>query len=137
MIVPLLLAVIGGVVYHTAAKSIPKDLAPGLVLVVAYAVALAISAGAYFALPLAGDATPRRLAHPAVLALGLGAAIIELGYVLTYRAAWPISTASVVVNGLVAAILIPVGLVVFREGISIARSAGIVLVLAGLWLLRR
>ena len=137
MILPILLAVTGGVVYHTAAKSIPKDLAPGLVLTVAYAVALAISVAAYIALPLGGDATPRRLAHPAVLALGLGAAIIELGYVLTYRAAWPISTASVIVNGLVAALLIPVGLLVFHEGMSVRRTAGITLCIAGLWLLRR
>ena len=137
ILVPLLLAVAGGVVYHTAAKSIPKDLAPGLVLVVAYAMALAISAGAYLALPLGGDPAPRRLAHPAVLALGLGAAMIELGYVLTYRAAWPISTASVIVNGLVATLLIPVGLLVFKEGVSLQRTAGIGLCLAGLWLLRR
>jgi drug/metabolite transporter (DMT)-like permease len=137
VILPLLLAVAGGVLYHTAAKSIPKDLAPGLVLVAAYALALAVSVVAHVALPLGGDPTPRRLLHPAVLALGLGAAMIELGYVLTYRAAWPISTASVVVNGLVAAILIPVGLVVFAEGVSGRRTAGIALVLAGLWLLRR
>jgi hypothetical protein len=52
MIVPLLLAVAGGVVYHTGAKSIPKDLAPGLVLTVAYAMALVISVGAYLALGL-------------------------------------------------------------------------------------
>lgn len=137
MIVPLFLAVAGGVVYHTAAKSIPKDLAPGLVLTIAYAMALVISVGAYLALPPGGDATPRRLAHPAVLALGLGAAMIELGYVLTYRAAWPISTASVIVNGLVATLLIPVGLLVFKEGVSLQRTAGIALCLAGLWLLRR
>jgi multidrug transporter EmrE-like cation transporter len=137
VILPVLLAVAGGVVYHTAAKSIPKDLSPGLVLTVAYAMALAVSAAAYVALPLGGDTTPRRLAHPAVLGMGLGAAMIELGYVLTYRAAWPISTASVVVNGLVAALLIPVGLLVFNEGLSVRRSTGIALCLAGLWLLRR
>lgn len=137
MFLPILLAVTGGVVYHTAAKSIPKDLAPGLVLTVAYAVALAISIAAYVVLPLGGETAARRLAHPAVFGLGLGAAMIELGYVLTYRAAWPISTASVIVNGLVAAILIPVGLLVFHEGMSVRRSAGITLCLAGLWLLRR
>jgi multidrug transporter EmrE-like cation transporter len=133
----LLLAVAGGVVYHTAAKSIPKDLSPGLVLTVAYATALAISTGAYWTLPLDGVATPRRLLHPAVLGLGLGAAMIELGYVLTYRAAWPISTASVIVNGVVATLLIPIGLLVFNEGLSLTRTAGITLCLTGLWLLRR
>lgn len=133
----MLLAVAGGVIYHTAAKSIPKDLSPGLVLTAAYVMALAISVAAYVALPLGGETTPRRLVHPAVVGMGLGAAMIELGYVLTYRAAWPISTASVVVNGLVAAMLIPVGLLAFNEGLSVRRTAGIALCLAGLWLLRR
>ena len=136
MVASLLLAIAGGVVYHTAAKSIPKDLAPGLVLTTAYAVALAISAAAHVALPLEGVSTARRLIHPAVFGLGLGAAMIELGYVLTYRAAWPISTASVIVNGMVAALLIPIGLAVFHETLSPTRAGGIALCVAGLWLLR-
>jgi multidrug transporter EmrE-like cation transporter len=135
---PLLLAVAGGVLYHVAAKSIPKDLAPGLVLVVAYAVALIVGALAHASLPLPGGATSAaRLLHPGVVGLGLGAALIELGYILTYRAAVPISVASVVVNGLVATLLVVVGAVLFSEGFTLRRASGILLSLAGLWLLRR
>ena len=136
--IAICLAVGGGVVYHVAAKSIPRDAAPTLVLVVAYATALSISGLAHISLPSGASQPPSwRLLHPGILGLGLGAAMIELGYVLTYRAAWPVSATSALVNGLVAVLLIPVGLLGFREEMSISKAAGIVLCLAGVWLLRR
>ena len=136
--IAVLLAVGGGVVYHVAAKSIPHDAAPTLVLVVAYATALSISGLAHVSLPNgAGQPPSWRLLHPGILGLGLGAAMIELGYVLTYRAAWPVSATSALVNGLVAVLLIPVGLIAFREEMSISKAAGILFCLAGVWLLRR
>jgi multidrug transporter EmrE-like cation transporter len=134
--VALLLAVAGGVLYHVSAKSIPKELAPALVLVVAYATALAVSAVAHAGLASHGGAASVRLLHPAVLGLGVGAAMIELGYVLVYRAAWPVSVASQVVNGMVAALLVLVGLAAFGERLSFVRIAGLLLCLGGVWLLR-
>lgn len=132
------LAVAGGVAYHVAAKQIPKDLAPTLVLLVAYATALAVSGVGHLVLG-PGGALPNasRVLHPAVLGLGVGAAMIELGYVLTYRAAWPVSVASLVVNGLVAALLVVVGVAAFGERLSPSRIAGVLLCLLGVWLLRR
>jgi multidrug transporter EmrE-like cation transporter len=134
--VAVLLAVGGGVLYHISAKSVPKELAPALVLVVAYATALAISGAAHAWLPSHDGAASVRLLHPAVLGLGVGAAMIELGYVLMYRAAWPVSVASLVVNGIVATLLVLVGLAVFGERLSLVRVVGILLCLAGVWLLR-
>lgn len=134
----LALAVGGGVLYHISAKSVPRDASPALVLIGAYATALALSGLAHLWLPGAPAPAPAsRLLHPAVAGLGLGAAMIELGYVLTYRAAWPVSIASVVVNGMVAAVLVLVGLLAFDERLSSTRVAGLCLVLAGVWLLRR
>jgi drug/metabolite transporter (DMT)-like permease len=133
----LLLAVAGGVLYHTSAKSVPRDLGPGLVLVVAYATALGVSALAHWWMPGAVASAPFRLAHPAVFGVGIGAAMIELGYILTYRAAWPVSVASVMINGVVAALLVPVGIAIFGERLSLPRIAGMLLCLAGVWLLRR
>jgi drug/metabolite transporter (DMT)-like permease len=132
----LLLAIAGGVVYHASAKSIPRDLAPAPVLVAAYATALCLSAFAQLWLP-APRAAVWAVAHPAVFGLGLGAAMIELGYVLTYRAAWPVSVASVLVNGVVAALLVPLGIGLFGERLSATRVAGMLLCLVGVWLLRR
>jgi drug/metabolite transporter (DMT)-like permease len=134
----ILLAVSGGVVYHVCAKSVPRDVAPAVVLVAAYATALLLSALALLGPALGGgQASLSRTLHPGILGLGLGAAMIELGYLLAYRAAAPVSATSVVVNGLVAALLIPLGLLVFGERLTAARAAGIVCCLLGVWLLRR
>ncbi|MFN2444895.1 MAG: hypothetical protein ABR606_04835 [Vicinamibacterales bacterium] len=135
---PLLLTIGGGVLYHLAAKSVPRTLDAALVLVVAYATALGASIAAYVLLPAApASSASARPWHPAVLLLGLGAVLIELGYVLTYRASWPVSTASVVTNGMVAALLIPLGIGFFGERLSAANAIGLLLCLAGLSLLRR
>jgi multidrug transporter EmrE-like cation transporter len=56
--------------------------------------------------------------------------------VLTYRAGWPVSIASVLVNSMVAVVLVVAGITIFNEGISTPRTIGIALCLAGAWLLR-
>src|SRR5438105_12369103 len=100
---PIVLTIAGGVVYHLAAKSVPKSLNPALALVGVYTTALLASAIAYVCLP-STTAAPQtaRPWDPMVVAVGLGAVAIELGYLLIYRAAWPISIASVMTNGIVA-----------------------------------
>lgn len=134
---PLLLTVAGGVVYHVSAKSLPKDLSPALVLIAAYAAALAACVVAYVVIPAGNNGAPlSRVLHPAIVAIGLGAAMIEFGYVLTYRAGWPVSMASVLINSLVAVVLVAAGITVFNEGVSAPRFVGIALCLAGAWLLR-
>jgi drug/metabolite transporter (DMT)-like permease len=133
----VLLAIAGGVVYHISAKSVPGDAVPTRVLLVAYLTALAITGIAYLVLPLQRGAAPlSRLLHPAVFGLGIGAAMIELGYVLAYRAAFPVSGTSLLVNSVVATLLVPVGLIAFAEHMSIARMVGMLLCFLGVWLLR-
>ena len=135
---PLLLPVAGGVIYHLAAKSIPKSIDPSAALIGLYATALAGSVLTYAVLK-SGPVTLQVGAfwHPTVAAVGLGALIIELGFLLAYRGAWPISTASVIANALVAVILVPLGALVFREPITLERAIGIVLCLLGVTLLQR
>ena len=137
-VIAMLLAVGGGVIYHVAAKSVPRDATPTLVLLVAYVTALAFTGLAHVSWPIEqGHARSSRLLHPGVLGVGVGAAMIELGYVLAYRAALPVSVTSVGINSVVAALLIPVGLLAFDERLSATRIAGIMLSLTGVWLLRK
>ena len=75
--------------------------------------------------------------QPAIAAVGLGALLIELGFLLAYRGAWPVSTASVIANALVAMILVPLGAAVFREPITVDRAIGVLLCLLGVTLLQR
>jgi drug/metabolite transporter (DMT)-like permease len=135
---PLLLAVAGSLVYHTAAKSIPKSIDPAAALIGLYATALAGSV-VTFALLRKGPA-PLHVGgywHPTIAAVGLGALVIELGFLLAYRGAWPVSAASVIANALVAVVLVPLGAVVFGEPMTLDRAIGVVLCILGVTLLQR
>jgi drug/metabolite transporter (DMT)-like permease len=136
--VPLLLAVAGSLVYHAAAKSIPKGVDPPAALIGVYATALAGSVVTY-ALLKSGPAGLQlsRFWHPTIAAVGLGALMIELGFLLAYRGAWPVSAASVIANALVAALLLPLGALVFGEAITLDRAIGVALCLIGVSLLQR
>ena len=136
-IAPLLLVVAGSLLYHIAAKSVPKTLEPFGAVIGVYATALLASVAAY-ALVRRGamPAGVSSLWHPTVAAVGIGALMIELGFLLTYRAAWPVSTASVMTNGAVAVLLLPIGALFFTEAITLVRVAGVALCLVGLWLLQ-
>jgi drug/metabolite transporter (DMT)-like permease len=135
---PVVMTIGGGVFYHLAVKSVPRNIDSSLVLVVAYAAALCASLAAYLWLPSqALGEPPGRPWHPAVIGLGLAAVAIELGYLLMYRAAWPVSIASVLVNGTVALVLVPVGVGLFGERFSPTHGVGLLLCLVGLTLLRR
>jgi multidrug transporter EmrE-like cation transporter len=138
VIAPLLLVVSGSLLYHIAAKSVPRTLEPFAALIGVYATALAASALAYaFARRGVLPAHLSSLWHPTVAAVGIGALMIELGFLLTYRAAWPVSIASVMTNGIVAVLLIPTGALLFSEPITAIRVAGVILCLAGLSLMQR
>ena len=136
-IAPLLLVVAGSLLYHIAAKSVPKTLEPFGAVIGVYATALLASVAVY-ALVRRGamPAGVSSLWHPTVAAVGIGALMIELGFLLTYRAAWPVSTASVMTNGAVAVLLLPIGALFFTEAITLVRVAGVALCLVGLWLLQ-
>ena len=135
---PLLLAIAGSVVYHIAAKSIPKAFDPVAALIGLYATALAGSVLVYaIARPRSQAMGQSRLWHPTIAAVGLGALMIELGFLSAYRGAWPVSTASVATNGLVAVVLVVVGGLAFGEAVSMLKVVGVLFCLVGVALLQR
>jgi len=133
---PLLLVVGGSLVYHVAAKSVPKALEPFGALTGVYATALIASFVAYAIARGGTMPAVSGLWHPTVAAVGIGALMIELGFLLTYRAAWPVGIASVLTNGLVAVLLLPIGALVFGEPITAIRVAGVILCMLGVFLLQ-
>jgi drug/metabolite transporter (DMT)-like permease len=73
----------------------------------------------------------------AVIGVGAGAMAIEVGFLLAYRAGWNINAASVVMSISVSLLLIPVGLLAFKEHLSARAAAGICCCLLGLYLLSK
>ena len=135
---PFLLVVSGSLLYHTAAKSIPKAFDPVAALVGLYATALAGGVLLYAAArPAASPFAWSRLWHPTIAAVGIGALMIEIGFLLAYRSAWPVSTVSVITNGLVAVLLVAVGAAFFGEAVTPVKLIGVALCLAGVTLLQQ
>ena len=137
-VAPLLLVVSGSLLYHVAAKSIPKAFDPVGSLVGLYATALLGGLLIYAARrPGAAPLRWSRVWHPTIAAVGIGALMIEIGFLLAYRGAWPVSTASVATNGLVAVLLVGVGATFFGEAVTPMKVAGVLLCLLGVTLLQR
>ncbi len=134
----LALVVVGNVIYQLGQRAIPRDANPVVATLAAYVVAMIVTLGTipFFARGVALGPAWQKLNGSTIL-VGVGAVVIELGFLLVYRAGWGISTAPLLANSLVALVLLGVGAVAFREPITMVRAAGIALCLAGLWLVAR
>lgn len=132
----LALTIVFGTLYHLAQKATPAQINPLVSLAVTYAVALAGTLALYPFYPHQDTlaANIRQLNWASVL-LGLSIIGLELGFLLAYRAGWNISLAGLVSNVTIALLLLPIGLLLYRETLSTAQAAGIALCLAGLFLI--
>lgn len=137
-ILPLLLVIAGGVLYHVSQKSIERTASPLGVVIYAYAVGivLCLVAGVFDPVERAGWLSPRQIDW-AVVGVGVGAVLIEVGFMLTYRVGWDLGVASVLSSVLIALLLLPVGVIFFREHLTLRMVIGIGFCLLGLVLLAR
>lgn len=135
---PLALVVGGSVMYHLSAKSIPSAYDPMAALIGLYATALAGAVLVYSATRAwKAPATMPRVWHPTIAMVGLGALLIEMGFLLAYRGGLAVSTTSVVANGIVAVLLVTLGSFWFGEAFTLVKVVGVLLCLAGVGLLQR
>ena len=132
------LAVIGMVLYHLSQKAVPKETNPFFVIAIAYVVGVALCL--VFALIIPGKrgfGETFKASNWAVFTLGAAAALIEMGFLLAYRTGWRISIAAVATNAAAALVLIPIGLLVFKDHLSLKNIVGLIFCLVGLALLMR
>lgn len=119
-------------------KSVPKTVNPFAAIMFAYVIGAALCAiGLAFNRSGATLLDSVKYSNWAVVGLGVGALIIEVGFLRAYRAGWNISLASVVTNISVALILIPIGQLVFKECLSLRSVAGIACCLLSLYLITK
>ena len=87
------LTVVGMILYHLSQKSVPAGMNPFLVIILAYAIGIALCVVCAIAYPGKKNLIESvKLSNWAVFTLGAAAALIELGFLLAYRAGWKIST---------------------------------------------
>lgn len=132
------LTIAGNVIYHIAQKSIPQDAHPVVSVIASWSVSIAVSLALLPFLPLRGSIAKEvsRL-NWASVAVGASIIAVELGFLLAYRSGWNINVGAVTSNTAVGVLLIPTGMLLFNERLSLTHAAGIVFCLIGLVLVTR
>lgn len=136
----MIIAVTGLITYQLAMKSAPRDVNPWWLLTGAYAMAAALCLLAGFAwkhlvAPAELTPTPAHLLPMACIAATV--ILIEIGYLLVYRAGWNISVAPALAQAIALSALFALGLLLFSEKITLTKSSGLALSLLGIFLLTR
>ena len=68
-------------------------------------------------------------------ALGLAIAGVEIATLLAYRAGWELSLLAVIVNVLASIVLVTIGVIIFKEKLTVVNVLGIFVCIVGLFML--
>ena len=132
---PVLLILGSNIAYNLMTKSTPAQVNPFASLTVTYLVAAVFS---FILLLFSSSGHPLadfREVNWTGIVLGMAIVGLELGYICLYRAGWNISVGSLVTNVLLAACLLVIGLIVFKEAVGVKQMLGIAVCLCGLVLI--
>jgi drug/metabolite transporter (DMT)-like permease len=134
---PPILIIVGLVLYQISQKSVDKDANPFVVVAVAYFIGILACVAGYFLLPKQdAELIPMlKTIGWSALGIGLGAAAIEFGFLLAYRAGWNVSILPLSANVFSALILILIGIFAYRESLSGEKIIGVLMCIGGLILI--
>lgn len=132
-IISVLIVICSLIMYHISQKNIPSGANPFFILMAIYAIALALSSVLFFSTPRSeGIAGAASHTNWAVVLLGLSIVGLEIGYLLAYRYGWNVSTAALLSNTCATMLLVPIGLLFFKETHSLVNYAGIAICIVGI-----
>lgn len=133
---PLALVVLSNTFYQICAKSVPDKMNPLASLTITYLVGAVVSFVMYCIVNKKVNIIEEyKLVNWAPFVLGIVIVGLEVGYIYTYKAGWPVSTAQIVQAAILAVILIVVGYLLYKEAITWNKIAGILVCLLGLGLI--
>jgi len=135
---PIVLIVASNILYNVCQKSTPQNVNPFSALLITYLTAaiLTVVASQFYKTDKPFLQSFHELNWTSV-ALGVSVVGLELGYLLAYRAGWNISVGSLVANIILAIVLIPIGVIFYKEGFALNQIIGVVLCMAGLLLINK
>ena len=132
---PIFVAVAANVFYHVASKSIPAEQNAFMGLAVNYATAFVATVIVFLVTPHEKILIEASKTNWACFLMGLSITGVEAAFVMIYRAGGELSTASLIVNILLALAMLAVGGFFYHEQISLQKIFGAVLCMAGVILL--
>lgn len=133
----LIIAVTSGIFYHITLKSVNDKANPIVSLIITYIVALILSI-LIFILDKNSINLIKELKQINWASYLLGFTIVglETGLLLAYRYGWNIGKLCLINNIIIAIILIPIGLLLFKESLSIKTIIGILISISGIIILK-
>lgn len=132
------LVLLSNVVYHLALRAVPREANPAVATLAAYLVATLATAATLPVLARDVQILPAfRTLNWSTVLVGVAIVGIEIGYLLAYRAGWTLSTASVTANVSLAVVLLGIGILAFKEPLTVQRATGVGFCVLGLWLVNR
>lgn len=131
------LTIAGNIGYHLLNKSVAPHAHPFASLVATYGTGLLFSVAVLALSAPQGVAGGLKELNWASYALGLVVVLLEVGFLLAYRAGWKISVAAVYSNVAVGLLLLPIGYLLYREAMTATNLVGIVLAVVALILMSR
>ncbi|MCE5236707.1 MAG: EamA family transporter [Clostridiaceae bacterium] len=136
LIWPILVVVGANAFYNVIAKTTPKGIDAFASLSVSYLVAAAVSAVMFFITGAQKNlGVELAKANWTTIALGVFIVGLEFGTIHMYRAGWKVSVASLVANISLACVLLLVGLMLYKEHVTLRQVIGIAVCAAGLFLI--
>jgi len=134
----LSIAILCTVGYHLVLKLTPAGVNPLLSLMLTYALVTLVF-GVILLVAPGGFEWRHEFRQLNWTALALAAVIVglDLGFLYLYRGGFEVSLGALVTQSAAAMLLLVVGVAVFREKLTTANAVGLLLCLAGLWLVNR
>lgn len=131
-------AVAGQVLYQVMQKSVNHDAHPVLALIGFYLLATLLALPLFWLYPLKGGLIEGlRGLNLAVWGVAASIVLIELGFLLAYRAGGSLQSSYVTSAAVTTGALVLIGALAFGERASPSQFAGLGLCLSGIWLLSR
>jgi drug/metabolite transporter (DMT)-like permease len=134
-LIPVMIIVTGGVLYHVAQKATPHGVDPFLALFLSFGLA----ALTCLALSIArgnASAAQFRLINWTSFVLAASLVAIESGYLIGYRNGLQLNLTSFACNNMIAIVLVVLGALLYAERLTLRNATGAALCLVGLLLLR-
>jgi multidrug transporter EmrE-like cation transporter len=138
IVAALAIAVVGQVLYHVMQKMVSHGAHPVLSLLAFYALAAVMSLPLFWLYPLnVSVAQGLRQLNPAVVGVAVSIVLIELGFLLAYRAGGSLQSSYFTSAAVTTCVLVLIGAVAYAERLDMPKIAGLLLCLCGIWLLSR
>ena len=131
-------AIAGTVGYHLVLKLTPAGANPFLSLAITFAVGSTAYAGLYMA---TSGSTPLRESlgqlNWTTLVLAFVVVFLDLSFMMLYRSGFEVSLGQLITQSAAALLLLLLGVAFFADKLSLANIGGILLCVAGLWLINK